>query len=288
MQEAYDDGLVVQTGPGRVPQLIRYLDEQKGRPLGDVWTDINPLNSQARERLGYPTQKPLALLERIIRLTTNESDVVHDPFCGCGTAVFAAERLKRDWIGIDVTHLAIALIEKRLRDAFPAIKYEVHGTPKDLEGARALANADKYQFEWWAVSLINAVPYGGKKKGADSGIDGIIYCKPDGKKIERVIVSVKGGRNLGVSMIRDLKGVLDRENSPFGVFVTLTPPKKTMIREAASTGVTDTPWGKIPRLQILTIEELLNGRKPNLPGVDPTVGLKLAPREDTSKQAEFL
>lgn len=226
MQEAYDDGLVVQTGPGRVPQLIRYLDEQKGRPLGDVWTDINPLNSQARERLGYPTQKPLALLERIIRLTTNESDVVLDPFCGCGTAVFAAERLKRDWIGIDVTHLAIALIEKRLRDAFPAIKYEVHGTPKDLEGARALANADKYQFEWWAVSLINAVPYGGKKKGADSGIDGIIYCKPDGKKIERVIVSVKGGRNLGVSMIRDLKGVLDRENSPFGVFVTLTPPKK--------------------------------------------------------------
>jgi len=166
------------------PQLKRYLDEMEGGVMGNVWTDISPINSQAQERLGYPTQKPLALLERIIAASSNEGEIVLDPFCGCGTAVHAAQKLRRKWIGIDVTHLAISLIEKRLRDAFPGIVFDVHGTPKDLEGAQALAEQDKYQFQWWAVSLVNAVPYGGKKKGADTGIDGFIYFKPDGKTTE--------------------------------------------------------------------------------------------------------
>src|SRR6185437_14538889 len=199
------------------PQLKRYLDEMDGGVMGDVWTDISPINSQAQERLGYPTQKPLALLDRILQASSNEGDTVLDPFCGCGTTIHAAQKLKRQWIGIDITHLAISLIEKRLKDAFPGIKYEVHGTPKDLEGARALAEQDKYQFQWWAVSLVNAVPFGGKKKGAGSGIDGLIYFKPEGKTTEKAIVSVKGD----VAMIRDLAHVFDREKAKIGLFITL-------------------------------------------------------------------
>src|SRR6202161_2932184 len=142
-----------------------------GVPMGDFGDDIPPINSQAQERLGYPTQKPQVLLERIIAASSNEGDIVLDPFCGCGTTVHAAQKMKREWIGIDITHLAISLIEKRLKDAFPGIVYEGHGTPKDLECARDLATRDKYQFQWWAVSVVNAVPFAGKKKGADSGID---------------------------------------------------------------------------------------------------------------------
>ncbi len=193
------------------PRLIRFLEEMPGTVMGNIWMDISPINSQAQERLGYPTQKPLALLERIIRASSNERDIVLDPFCGCGTAVHAAQKLRRKWIGIDITHLAISLIERRLRDAFRGIIFEVHGTPKDLDGARALAALDKYQFQWWAVSLVDAIPYGGKKKGADTGIDGTIYFKPDGKATEKAIVSVKGGDNVGVPMVRDLGHVVDRE-----------------------------------------------------------------------------
>src|SRR6185437_14991854 len=158
----------------------------------------------------------------------DDGDVVLDPFCGCGTTVHAAQKLTRQWIGIDITHLAISLIQKRLRDAFPLIQIDVIGVPKDLDGARALAAQDKYQFQWWAVSLVDAVPYGGKKKGADSGIDGFIYFKPDGKLTEKAIVSVKGGENVSVAMIRDLAHVVDRENAKIGVFITLTEPTKPM------------------------------------------------------------
>jgi DNA methylase len=162
MQRAYEDGLVVQLKPGAVPQYKKYLDESEGRTITNDWDDIRPIG--AGEELGYPTQKPLELLERIIRASSNPGDLVLDPFCGCGTTIHAAQKLARQWIGIEVTHLAISLIEKRLNDAFPGIKYEVYGTPKDLEGARALAGQDKYQFQWWAVSLVNAVPYGGKRR----------------------------------------------------------------------------------------------------------------------------
>lgn len=191
---------------------------------------------RARERLGYPTQKPLALLERIVSASSNEGDVVLDPFCGCGTATHAAETLRRHWIGIDITHLAIGLIERRLKDAFPGIKFEVHGTPKDFAGAEDLARRDKYQFQWWAVTLINAMPYGGKKKGADSGIHGYYYCAPDGKKTEAGIVSVKGGETLHRDMVSDLRGVMEREKSPLAILITLRTPTAPMVKEAASAG----------------------------------------------------
>ena len=203
------------------PQVKRYLDEMSGGGvMNTVWGDVPPINSQAQERLGYPTQKPIPLLERILNASSNPGDVVLDPFCGCGTTIHAAQKLGRQWIGIDVTHLAISLIERRLKDAFPGIAFEVHGTPQDLDGARDLARRDKYQFQWWAVSLIDAQPYGGKKKGADGGIDGLIYFRSDAKTTERAIVSVKGG-GVSVPMVRDLKGVLDREKAPIGVFLTL-------------------------------------------------------------------
>ncbi len=206
-----------------VPQLKRYLSDTEGGAIQDIILDISPLNKPDRERLGYPTQKPLGLLERIIAASSNADSVILDPFCGCGTTIHAAQKLGRTWIGIDVTHLAISLIERRLKDAFPSIAFEVHGTPQDLDGARDLAARDKYQFQWWAVSLIDAQPYGGKKKGADGGIDGLIYFRSDAKTTERAIVSVKGG-GVSVPMVRDLKGVLEREKSPIGVFLTLEPP----------------------------------------------------------------
>lgn len=281
MQKAYDEGLVVQLKPGAVPQYKKYLDESLGRTITNDWDDITPIG--AGEELGYPTQKPLALLERIIEASSNEGDVVLDPFCGCGTTIHAAEKLHRSWIGIDITHLAISLIEKRLNDGFPGITYEVHGTPKDLEGAKALAVADKYQFQWWAISLVNAVPYAGKKKGADSGIDGIIYFKPEGKKTERAIVSVKGGQHVGVSMIRDMAHVVERENAKIGVFVTLSNPTKPMKTEAVKTGYFETKYGQYPKIQILTIEELFHGKKPEIPLID-TSQFKKAKREERHRQ----
>jgi site-specific DNA-methyltransferase (adenine-specific) len=205
--------LLKRNGTPRLDGLKIYLDETKGKPCGTNWVDIQRIGNTSGERLGYPTQKPLPLLERIIQTSSNEGDIVLDPFCGCGTTIHAAQKLGRKWVGIDITHLAISLIEKRLRDAFPGIAFDVHGTPKDLGGARALAAQDKYQFQWWAVSLVNAVPFGGKKKGADSGIDGHIYFKPDGKTTEKAIVSVKGGDNVNVAMVRDLAHVVDREQS---------------------------------------------------------------------------
>jgi adenine specific DNA methylase Mod len=246
--------------------------------VGDVWADVDRINQAAKERLGYPTQKPLLLMERILRASANQGDIVLDPFCGCGTTVHAAQKLKLEWIGIDITHLAISLIEKRLNDAFPGIKYEVHGTPKDLGGARALAAQDKYQFQWWAVSLVNAVPFGGKKKGADSGIDGLIYFKPDGKTTEKAIVSVKGGDNVNVAMVRDLAHVVDREKAKIGVFITLAESTAPMRTEAVKAGYYETIYGKYPKIQILTIEDLFGGKQPNIPLVDAGA-FKKAPKE---------
>lgn len=238
---------------------------------------------QFPERLGYPTQKPLALLERIISASSNEGDIVLDPFCGCGTTIHAAQKMKRQWIGIDVTHLAISLIEKRLNDAFPGIEFEVEGTPKDLDGARDLAARDKYQFQWWAVSLVNAVPFAGKKKGADSGIDGLIYFKPEGKATEKAIVSVKGGESVNVAMVRDLAHVVDREKAKIGVFITLTDSTGPMRTEAVKTGYYETLYGKYPKIQIFTIRELFEGKQPNIPLVD-TSAFKKAPKESQGDQ----
>lgn len=267
---------------GRIARK-RFLDELKGMPIQNLWTDIPEINSQAQERLGYPTQKPLALLERIIQASSKEGEVTLDPFCGCGTAIHAAQKLRREWIGIDITHLAISLIEKRLKDAFPGIKYEVHGTPKDLDGARDLAARDKYQFQWWAVSLVNAVPFAGKKKGADTGIDGLIYFKPEGRITEKAIVSVKGGDNVNVAMVRDLAHVVDRENAKIGVFITLADSTGPMRTEAVKTGFYETLYGKYPKIQILTIRELFEGKQPNIPLVDSGT-FKKVPKEARGDQ----
>jgi len=247
------------------------------------------LNPNSKERLGYPTQKPLALLERIIAASTNEGEIVLDPFCGCGTAVHAAERLGRRWIGIDITHLAISAIERRMKEAFPDAKFTVEGTPKDLASALDLARRDKYQFQWWALSMVDGVPVDGKKKGADGGVDGIIYFKPDGKRTEKALISIKGGQNVGVTMIRDLHSAMEREKAPIGIFVTAAPPTGPMLRETAAverfTDEFDRGW---PRLQILTLAELFQGKRPAIPFVDPLVALRRARREATETQGNLL
>ena len=268
MEELYREGRIVQTRPGAVPRQKRYLDEMPGMPVQSVWTDILPVQAQAKERLGYPTQKPLALLERIINTSSDPGDVVLDPFCGCGTAVHAAQKLGRQWIGIDITHLAIGLVRRRMADAFPGIAINVIGEPVDLSGAKELAAKDKYQFQWWALDRIGAQPVSGKKKGSDKGIDGVIpfFAGPK-DDYKRVLVSVKGGERVGVGMVRDLRGVVEREDEPIGVLLTLAPPTRDMIAEAAKAGTYHNDlWNKdYPRLQILTIEEVLEGRRPEMP-----------------------
>jgi site-specific DNA-methyltransferase (adenine-specific) len=262
-----------------IPRIKRFLDEAKGMPAQDVVTDIEALRSWHHERLGYPTQKPEALIERFILASTNEGDVVLDPFCGCGTAVHAAQKLGRQWIGIDVTHLAIHLIEKRLNDAFPGIAYEVHGTPRDLASARDLAARDKHQFELWALAQVDAVPWKGGRKGADTGIDGIIYFKPDGKRTEKAIVEVKGGGTT-VKDIGRLAQVMQREGAELGVFVTAENPTRAMETNAAAVGRFTDEWGRTyPKLQILTLAELFQGKKPDIPFIDPS-SIKRAKRED--------
>ena len=288
MQAAYDAGLVIQTKPGAVPQLKRYLNEQRGRPIGDIWTDIPPLNSQAKERLGYPTQKPITLLERIIQMSSDKGNVILDPFCGCGTTIAAAEKLGRKWIGIDVTHLSIALQKYRLEEMFPGIKFKVQGEPQTANAARFLANQDRFQFEWWALSLVKARPIkarpikatsGSKKgkKGADKGIDGVITFIDSAKgKPKRVLVQVKSGK-VSSRDIRDLVGTVEREKATIGVFITLEPPTRPMITEAASAGFYESvTWGqKYRKIQIFTIEELLS-----------EASIKMPPSWGTFKQAQ--
>ncbi len=262
-------------------------ENPQGKAIDDVWDDpalYSPnIKSFSTEKLGYPTQKPVALLERIIAASSNAGDVVLDPFCGCGTAVHAAQKLKRHWIGIDITHLAISLIEKRMEAAFPDAAFTVEGTPRDLASAQDLAHRDKYQFQWWAVSMVDAMPFGGKKKGADGGIDGVIYFKPDGKRTDKAIVSVKGGGNVGVQMIRDLHSAMEREKAPIGVFITAAMPTSVMEREAAAVGrFTAEATGKsYPRLQIITLAELFQGKRPDIPLIDAGAAFRKAGREET-------
>jgi site-specific DNA-methyltransferase (adenine-specific) len=249
---------------GRI-MFKRYLDEQEGVTVSDVWTDISQLRASMAERLGYPTQKPEALLERIIKASSNEGDVVLDPFCGCGTALVVAQRLNRKWIGIDITHLAISTMKWRLEKMFPNIQYKVVGEPKDLESAKELANQNKYQFQWWAVSLVGGQPYGDKKKGADTGIDGYLYFMDEKDKVKKAIISVKSG-HITVSQMRDLIAVIKREKAEMGLFLTLEPVTKPMEQEAALEGFYHSPLGKdYPKLQIFTIEQLLAHKKPDIP-----------------------
>lgn len=254
---------------GGQPRFKWYADQLRGAAIPDVWTDIDPLNSQARERLGYPTQKPEQLLERIIEASSTHGEVVLDPFCGCGTAVAVAQRLERQWIGIDITHLAIGLIKHRLKDQFGdeiAKTFDVIGEPTAVSGAEELAADDPYQFQWWALGLVGARPVE-QEKGADKGIDGRRYFHDEGPSgpTKQVIFSVKAG-HVTVAHVRDLRGVLDREKAAMGVLISLEEPTKPMRTEAASADFYDSPWsGKHPRLQLITVGELLAGKTLDTP-----------------------
>ncbi len=276
--EALDaEGRIVWSQSGR-PYRKRYLADHPGKPATGIWADVPPISAHAAERLGYPTQKPEALLERIIKASSNEGDVVLDPFCGCGTAVVAAQKLNRRWIGIDVTHLAVTLIKHRLRDAFPdriidgdkvvrGVEYDVIGEPPDVAGAAALAKQDPYQFQYWALGLVDARP-AEEKKGADRGIDGRLYFhdEKDTRKTKQIIFQVKAGHT-GVKDVRDLIGVLDREDAQIGVLISLQEPTKPMRTEAAAAGFYTSPWWekKFPRVQLLTVSEILRGAQIEYP-----------------------
>ncbi|PXF51855.1 MAG: site-specific DNA-methyltransferase [Candidatus Methanophagaceae archaeon] len=258
----------------------RALDLEKGTPVNDWWADLPRLTSYKKnEWLPYRTQKPEALLERIIKASSNEGDTVLDPFCGCGTAVAVAEKLGRRWIGIDITHLAIAVVKERLKRNFPEIQFKVVGEPKDLAGAKALATQNRYQFQWWALSLVGARPYGGGgkkgkkgKKGADTGIDGFYYFN-DGGATKKAVVQVKSGK-VGVSQIRELNAVVEREKAEMGFFLTLEPATRPMIEEAAKNGDFKDSFGsKYPKTQIFTIEELFSGKEPDAPQKLPVFSL---------------
>jgi len=268
--------------------LKRYLDEQPGVPLQDVWTDIPPIHNLAEERLGYPTQKPLTLLERIISASSNPGDIVLDPFCGCGTAVHAAQKLDRRWIGIDITPLATNLIKTRLEDAFPGLKVPIEGWPVDMAGAVALAaQDDKYHFQDWAVIQAGGRPAGGdRKKGADKGIDGVIpFLDGENQKTPmRGIISVKAG-NTGPAHIRDLAGVVAADpDAAFGVFICLNTPTKPMIEAAGEQGqwVSDYDGRMYPRIQILCAQDLIDGKKPRMPA--SATGLFAKPERERRKE----
>lgn len=287
MDELISQGRIVQPSPGAVPRYKRYLDEMPGVPIQNLWDDISAINSQAQERLGYPTQKPEALLERIIKISSDEGDVVLDPFCGCGTSISVSERLHRRWIGIDITHLAITLIRHRLHDAHGTelSPYEVIGDPKDLASAQALAIQDRYQFQWWALGLVDARPAQNlRKKGADSGIDGYVNFVDDASgQAKRVVIQVKSG-HVKAGDIRDLKGVIDREKAAIGCFITLEEPTAPMNTEAVSAGFYESAFRfegtqkieRFPKIQILTIDQLLRGKHLQYP----------QHRVETFKQAE--
>jgi DNA modification methylase len=274
MKRLHENGRIIQTKSGNVPMLKRYLDEMPGVSLQDIWTDINPISAFAKERLGYPTQKPIELLERIINSCSREGDWILDPFCGCGTAVIAAEKLHRHWIGIDITWLAINLVKGRLGDMFPGIQFKTEGEPRDMGAAKELANYDRYQFQWWVLSLIGARPVGSTptkpkegKRGADEGIDGWMRFAdgPEGH-VEKIVVQVKSG-DVGVRYIRELRDVVSKQKAAIGIFLTLEEPTSDMIREAKATDpyVSQTWNHEYPKIQILTIRELLSDKRPNIP-----------------------
>ena len=262
-----------------------YLDDTEGKPLQNVWTDVPRIANTSPERLSYPTQKPEALLERIIASSSNEGDVVLDPFCGCGTTVTVAERLGRRWIGIDITHIAIALMKSRLHDTFAddLSPYAVVGDPKDVESARALAveseHDGRYQFQWWALGLVEARPV--KERGPDAGIDGFItFFDDESGRAKRIVVQVKSGR-VTRSDVATLKGDVEREGAAIGLFVTLAEPTEPMWREAEAAGFYEPehfPGQRYPRIQILTIEALLSGEHAGYPRMAPPATFRRAPR----------
>jgi DNA modification methylase len=264
------EGRLHYSGTGYVRQKL-YLDESKGVPVQDTWTDIPSLSGAHKERLGYPTQKPLALLRRIIDASTNPGDVVLDPFCGCGTTIDAAqESPERRWIGIDITHLSIGLIKHRLVDRYgPEIAktYRVIGEPTTVDDARVLAKEDKLQFQAWALGLVGARLANSDKPGGDKGIDGRLYFHEGGSETRQIVFSVKGGEHLVPNFVRDLRGVIEREGAEIGVLLSFEAPTAGMRSEAAEAGFYESPWGKHPRIQLRTVGELLAGQGVDYPHV---------------------
>ena len=307
----YDLGVVTIKENAAWPLYELAVDPTLGPVTPDLWSfqpytkktvfgsddgideDVRWLSPKDAERLKFPTQKPQALLERIITASSREGAVVLDPFCGCGTTVAAAQALGRQWIGIDVTHLAITLIRHRLKDAHRddiEETYEVVGEPVSVPDAEALALADPFQFQCWALGLVGARPVGEVKKGADRGIDGRVYFHDgDGGKTKQIVFSVKAGK-LHAPYVRELRGVVEREQAALGVLLTLNAPTKAMRTEAASAGFYASPWGQHPRVQILTVGELLAGKKLDAPPPRQTSRTyKRAPKalKKTGKQAEM-
>jgi DNA modification methylase len=288
MAQLIAEGRVVQTKPGATPRYKRYLDEMPGVPLQDIWTDLSPIGSHAKEWLPYPTQKPLSLLERITKSSSSRGDVILDPFCGCGSAIEAAARLGRHWIGIDVTVLALDVVERRLGrwcGLRRGIDYEVMGIPRDTTSAKSLCESDAHDFQLWALTLVDAQPRDGGKKGADAGVDGIIYFQDSADSTGRAVVSVKGGENINPSMIRDLIGTVGNQRAKVGIFVTLTPPTRKMQEAADAAGLVEAGGRLISRIQIRTIGELLAKHKPDLPPVYDVLAAasaaRIAPRRPT-------
>ncbi len=268
MQQFEDEGRLVYTRTG-MPELRRYLDEMPGNSLQDIWTDIDAINPRAAERLGYPTQKPLALLERILTVSSNEGDVVLDPFCGCGTTIDAAQRLERRWVGIDVTYIAIDLIKKRLAHTYGAdiaSTYGVGGIPRDVGSAQALFQRSPFDFERWAVSLVNGQP--NEKQVGDRGIDGVVGFNVDTRgNIGRALVSVKGGKQIGPQFVRDLLGTVQTQAAEMGLLITMNEPTRGMIDAADHAGTYLWPVNAavFPKIQILTVQQLLDGQRPKMP-----------------------
>jgi adenine specific DNA methylase Mod len=290
MKSLLEAGRIIQPSPGAVPRYKRMLDEMKGIAIGDCWTDINAINSQAVERMGYPTQKPVALLERIISASSLSDATILDPFCGCGTTVDAAQRLGRQWIGIDIAVHAIKVIEARLTREFKgAVTYSLEGLPRDFASAVKLAEPDKYQFQWWANYLFDPHALREHKRGADRGVDGeIFFPNGPGRPWGRMLTSVKGGGHVGPGMVRDFCHVIDREKATMGLFVCLYPPTRAMTTEAAGLGFAETVHGRIPRLQIVALEEWFAGRRPSLPPLQhlPSAALTASVKGKTAKRPD--
>jgi site-specific DNA-methyltransferase (adenine-specific) len=275
---------------GQEPYKI-YLSE--GVRLGDWW-DIPHINASSKERLGYPTQKPLALLERIVKASSSEDDLIMDPFCGCGTAVDAAQKLGRRWIGIDITHLAVGLIERRLKQRYQDIVFDIQGIPKDLEGLKAMAAQARsnprlyYELQYWAINRIQAAQHAqSQKKGADKGIDGIVWLRPSKGSYEKALISVKAGENIGIEMVRSLIATVGREKAKLGILITLTEPTRPMKGEAATAGIAELEGVRCPKIQILTFQDLLDGRQPQLPYADYSFAPSQAQR-DEGEQGQLL
>lgn len=260
-----------------MPRLMLFADEMPGIPLQNSWDDIYP--ATGAQALGYPTQKPVALLERIISASSNEGDVVLDPFCGCGTAIDAAQKLGRRWIGIDVTHLAITLIKHRLHSTYgKTLDFDIIGEPKDDAGAKELAQADPWQFQWWSLGLVDARPVE-QKKGADKGVDGRLFFRDESKgALKQIVISVKAGTT-GPAHVRELRGVIEREKAAIGLLITMQEPTKKMREEAVDAGLYESPGGaKHPRLQLRTVAELMEGKALDYPRYAENVTFKKAPK----------